>query len=286
MRTTSYRLLLSLCLGLCLFGGQVCTHAAPIPADLRGALHKANAGGKLLLVDFYGDWCPWCVKMDGTLLDAGVKKLLKAKFYYYKLDVGHFDQHVECLQQYGVKGIPFIAIFKPDGSLLTSADGYLEPDGFMGLLQKAAAAVKVSKTSSGKTAATAKTRKTGNAAEPAQPAETIHPALGQALHNARVAHKLLLVNFFGAANPECLKMGETLKAAAVKATLKEKYYFYKLDVGHLDKNNDLTTRYGVQSVPYFIVFNTDGSLRACFSGYADADSLDAFLKRTAGKNGG
>ena len=94
-------------------------HCDSIQADLQPALQQANSQGKLLLVDFYGAWYPWCVKMDDTLADSGVKAVLDKSFYYYKLDVGHFDQHTDCLKYYGVDGIPFIAVFRPDGSKLS-----------------------------------------------------------------------------------------------------------------------------------------------------------------------
>jgi len=88
-----------------------------IHADLAAALALANASDKLLLVDFSGSWCPWCVKMDKTFADPGVAALIQKNFLYLQLDVGRFDKHAECLKYYNITGIPYRAVFSPDGTL-------------------------------------------------------------------------------------------------------------------------------------------------------------------------
>jgi len=74
--------------------------------------------------------------MDDTLKDAKVKPLLHAKFYYYSLDVGNFDKHRECLQRYQIRGIPYLAVFQPDGTMIDSVNGYEAPGDFLAFLQK------------------------------------------------------------------------------------------------------------------------------------------------------
>jgi prepilin-type processing-associated H-X9-DG protein len=112
--------------------------SAGIHPDLVEALHAAKAEKKILLVDFYGAWCPWCVKMDATLADPEVKALLAARFHYLKLDIGHFDSHKDCVRQYGVTGIPHLVVFGSDGSVRMSAPGYQAPAALLAFLKKAA----------------------------------------------------------------------------------------------------------------------------------------------------
>jgi thiol-disulfide isomerase/thioredoxin len=114
--------------------------AAKINPDLQDALDNANTAGRILLVDFYGGWCPWCVKMDETFANPEIKAIVDKQFFYYKLDVGRFDQHKDCLKQYNVEGIPTIVAFNPDGSVRLSKDSYMDVAAFKDFLAKAAAA--------------------------------------------------------------------------------------------------------------------------------------------------
>ncbi len=114
--------------------------AAKINADLEDALNSANKAGRILLVDFYGGWCPWCVKMDETFADPAVKEIVGKQFFYYQVNVGHFDKHTDCLKQYGVEGIPTIVAFNPDGSVRLSKSSYMDAAAFNAFLTKAAIA--------------------------------------------------------------------------------------------------------------------------------------------------
>ena len=113
---------------------------AGINADLKEALNSANVAGTILLVDFYGGWCPWCVKMDETFANPEIKEIVGKKFFYDKLDVGHFDKHTDCLKQYGVEGIPTLIAFNPDGSVRLSKDSYMDVAAFKVFLAKASGA--------------------------------------------------------------------------------------------------------------------------------------------------
>ena len=105
---------------------------------MQDALDSANKIGRILLVDFYGGWCPWCVKMDETLADPEVKEIVGNQFFYYKLDVGRFDKHKDCLKQYNVEGIPTLIAFNTDGSVRLSKASYMDVAAFKAFLAKAA----------------------------------------------------------------------------------------------------------------------------------------------------
>ena len=47
--------------------------------DLGAALGKASSQGKIVMVDFYTDWCLWCKKLDqSTFTDTEVRRALAA----------------------------------------------------------------------------------------------------------------------------------------------------------------------------------------------------------------
>ncbi len=107
-----------------------------IHSDLAEALQEANMAGKLLLVDFYGAWCPWSVRMDRTFADPTVQTLLARGFHYVKLDIGRFNRHTGCLKRYDVKAIPRLIVFNADGSIRASHEGYMTVPKCKAFLQK------------------------------------------------------------------------------------------------------------------------------------------------------
>ncbi len=102
------------------------------------ALVQANASGKLLLVDFWGAWCHWCVKMDRTLANSSVSRILNDRFHYLKLDIRRFSRHRNYIREFGVKGIPYIIVLNSDRSVRKVLSGYRPPAAFRQFLQEAA----------------------------------------------------------------------------------------------------------------------------------------------------
>jgi thioredoxin-related protein len=103
--------------------------AAPegIHPDLADALKAAKDAGKTLIVDFKGDWLQTSTDMDQTLSSSDVQSALDKKFYLFKLDIGHFDNHKSCTDRYKVRSIPYLIAFNEDGSVRTESRGYLSP---------------------------------------------------------------------------------------------------------------------------------------------------------------
>lgn len=109
-----------------------------LPAAAWGLLSQANRQGKILLLDFYGAWCPWCLKMDVTLADAEVKSRLRGQFSYYKLDIGRFERFQGCMATFKVTGVPCLIAFSADGAVLDRQDGYVDVARFTVFLTRVA----------------------------------------------------------------------------------------------------------------------------------------------------
>lgn len=97
-----------------LFGGywlMTKTSAAPIEGILE--LTTANFEEKVLkselpvLVDFWADWCGPCRQIAPIVKE--LSETYKGKFIVAKVDV---DAHPNIGQQYGIRGIPTLLIFK------------------------------------------------------------------------------------------------------------------------------------------------------------------------------
>jgi thioredoxin 1 len=78
---------------------------------------------ELLLVDFYADWCGPCQTL-APILDRVVAEL-EGRVSLYKVNV---DKHPQLSQQFAIRSIPHIMLFKKGkilwrkGGLITSAE--------------------------------------------------------------------------------------------------------------------------------------------------------------------
>jgi thiol-disulfide isomerase/thioredoxin len=79
------------------------------------ALKEAGKGKKLIMVDFYTDWCGWCKKLDAdTYTDPKVIKEAD-KLVALKLDAEDKGVGEKLAKKYGVQGFPTILFLDPAG---------------------------------------------------------------------------------------------------------------------------------------------------------------------------
>ncbi len=102
--------------------------------DFDVALAKARSDGKQVVIDFFATWCGPCKMMErNTFTDAKVQQRM-AGFVPLKIDV---DRQPEIAQRYGIEGLPTTAVVDADGKPVARAVGYLDPDGFLKVLDAA-----------------------------------------------------------------------------------------------------------------------------------------------------
>ena len=121
--------------------------------EFKDGLAKAKKENKILLVDFYTDWCGWCKKMDAsTYKDSKVVNYLKENFVIVKLNPEkdgsvHFQGNEYKLGEFaaaaGVNGFPATGFFTSNSEFIRTFPGYMDADSFLDLLQKLVQAVKV-----------------------------------------------------------------------------------------------------------------------------------------------
>ena len=102
--------------------------------DMTAALAQAQQQGKLVVIDFYADWCPPCKKMERTTFqDTRVKRQLES-YIPVKINV---EQQRSVAQRYGIRGLPTSLVLAASGKPLTGRTGYLNAEMYLALLDHA-----------------------------------------------------------------------------------------------------------------------------------------------------
>jgi len=96
--------------------------------DEAGALAKAKAENKPVLVDFYADWCAACVELDhNTWPDPAVQQAA-AGFVALKFDFTKQNDATKALmQKYKIQGLPTVLLLAPDGTEKARFTGFKPP---------------------------------------------------------------------------------------------------------------------------------------------------------------
>ncbi len=108
-------------------------------------LELAQKQNKLLVIDFYTDWCHWCKVMDKeTYGNEKVIKLVKEQAIMAKVNAetnekfqfrGAAYSGRELSLMFGVQGFPTTAFMNAKGELITAISGYIPADKFTMILK-------------------------------------------------------------------------------------------------------------------------------------------------------
>jgi len=101
--------------------------------DIASAVKQARAENKHVLLQIGGNWCPWCVKLDGFMAtDPQVDSLLKANYIRVMVNYSKENKNEEVMKMLGNPqrfGFPVLVILNQDGIRLHTQDSwYLEKE--------------------------------------------------------------------------------------------------------------------------------------------------------------
>ena len=113
--------------------------------SFNDGLAKADKESKMILIDFYADWCHWCKVMDEkTFQDKDIAKKLQDRFVTVKLDAEDAKAkvtykketytHPQLTRAFGVTGFPSLAFLDSNGDVITLVPGYVPPENFINIL--------------------------------------------------------------------------------------------------------------------------------------------------------
>jgi thiol:disulfide interchange protein len=114
---------------------------AAAPASIRwkpslgSAMDEGKKTGRLVMIDFYTDWCGWCKKLDANALRS--PRVVQLAKQLVPVKVNGEREGAQAARLYGVKSFPTVLFVDRFGKVVHTVGGYLEPKEFAGEMDRA-----------------------------------------------------------------------------------------------------------------------------------------------------
>lgn len=236
---------------------KVYDEAADSREQITAALARAASQNRRVLVQWGGNWCPWCVRLHELFRsDRAIAKVLQYEYDLVYVDAGRpAGKNMDLARSYGadlaVNGFPFLTILDADGAVVanqeTAALEVKGPDGQSKGVEAGHDPAVVLKFLEAHQAAPLKAQ----------------DLLDQGLARAKESGKLAFVHFGAPWCGWCRKLEAWMARADVAPVLGKAFVDVKIDQDRTVGGKDLLARYsGGKSggIPWFVLL--DGSGRA------------------------
>jgi len=101
--------------------------------DYESATASARSSGKPVMIDFYTDWCGYCVKLDEETYSDPAVIAESQRFVNLKVDG---DARQDLVQQYAVSGYPTIIFLDGSGNEVSRVPGFVDANSLLSEMQK------------------------------------------------------------------------------------------------------------------------------------------------------
>lgn len=114
------------------------THSIWLDSE-EAAFSKAAKDGKLVLLDFYANWCAACHELDEKTWPHADVKVALSGYVSAKIDLTVNNDRAKAFQaRYAILGMPTVILFTSDGEELARFEGYQSPEFVADLLSQTA----------------------------------------------------------------------------------------------------------------------------------------------------
>lgn len=97
----------------------------------KEVLAKAKSENKILMIDFFTDWCKWCVELDKKVYtDNEVAGFANTKQVNWKIDAEK-GEGIDLAKKYAVSGFPTIVFVDGNGDEVDRIVGYIPAKDFL-----------------------------------------------------------------------------------------------------------------------------------------------------------
>ena len=113
---------------------------AVVPKEIQwqdtfeGAMQRARAQGKPIMIDFYADWCGPCKDMEARTYPDGNVIAQSQNWITVKVNG---EKRPDVMQAYGVTGYPTLLFAQGNGKPVASTTGYMDAPQLVQTMQEA-----------------------------------------------------------------------------------------------------------------------------------------------------
>jgi thiol-disulfide isomerase/thioredoxin len=105
---------------------KVYDEAADARQQIAAALKNAKREHRRVLIQWGGNWCPWCLKLHELFQsDAKLKQKLQYEYDVVHVDAGREDKNMDLAKSYGAacdkEGFPYLTILDEDGKVVANS---------------------------------------------------------------------------------------------------------------------------------------------------------------------
>lgn len=232
---------------------QVYDEKADAKEQIAAALKKAARENKRVLIQWGGNWCPWCLKLHELMnSNQSIAKIASSEYEVVHVDAGRNNKNVDLAQSYGAdlpkSGFPYLTVLDSQGKPVANQE--------TGALEK--------KDASGESVGVAAGHDPDKVLAFLQQQKVAWPVadavLKDGLARAKASERAAFIHFRAAWCGWCIRMEDWMSRPNIAAILDKAIVDIKIDTDRMTGGKELFEKYsgGKQGIPWFFFADAKG----------------------------